>query len=86
MMVPLGAEHGQLPATVAGLSFVHTRETDGGITFAAETAFFWLAIQIPSARPTSRSSRRPLRLVTRSLRWRRARSSGSQLVRSSSWS
>ena len=38
-MVPPGAEHGRVAATVAGLLFVHTRETESGITFAAETGF-----------------------------------------------
>jgi Uma2 family endonuclease len=39
VMVPPGAEHGRVAATVAGLLFVHTRETDAGVTFAAETGF-----------------------------------------------
>lgn len=39
VMVPAGAEHGRVAATVAGLLFVHTRETEAGITFAAETGF-----------------------------------------------
>ncbi|HTU84864.1 MAG TPA: Uma2 family endonuclease [Solirubrobacteraceae bacterium] len=39
VMVPPGAEHGRVAATVAGLLFVHTRETGAGITFAAETGF-----------------------------------------------
>lgn len=39
VMVPPGAEHGRVAATVAGLLFIHTRETEAGITFAAETGF-----------------------------------------------
>lgn len=39
VMVPHGAEHGRVAATVAGLLFLHTRETQVGITFAAETGF-----------------------------------------------
>lgn len=39
LMVPPGAEHGRVAATVAGLLFVHARETEAGITFAAETGF-----------------------------------------------
>jgi Uma2 family endonuclease len=39
VMVPRGAEHGRVAATVAGLLFVHARETGAGITFAAETGF-----------------------------------------------
>jgi Uma2 family endonuclease len=38
-MVPPGAEHGRVAATVAGLLFVHARETGAGVTFAAETGF-----------------------------------------------
>src|ERR1700737_1433534 len=39
MMVPPGAEHGRVAATVAALLFVHARQTDAGVTFAAETGF-----------------------------------------------
>ena len=39
VMVRPGAEHGRVAATVAGLLFVHTRETEAGITSAAETGF-----------------------------------------------
>jgi Uma2 family endonuclease len=38
-MVPPGAEHGRVAATVAGLLFAHARETGAGVTFAAETGF-----------------------------------------------
>lgn len=39
VMVPPGAEHGRVAATVAGLLFAHARETGAGVTFAAETGF-----------------------------------------------
>jgi Uma2 family endonuclease len=39
VMVPPGAEHGRVAATVAGLLFAHARQTGAGVTFAAETGF-----------------------------------------------
>jgi Uma2 family endonuclease len=39
MMVPPGAEHGRVAATVVGLLFAHVRETGAGVTFATETGF-----------------------------------------------
>jgi Uma2 family endonuclease len=39
VMVPHGAEHGRVAATVVGLLFAHVRETRAGVTFAAETGF-----------------------------------------------
>jgi Uma2 family endonuclease len=39
VMVPPGAEHGRVAATVAGLLFAHARETGAGVTFAGETGF-----------------------------------------------
>jgi Uma2 family endonuclease len=39
VMVPPGAEHGRVAATVGGLLFGHARETGAGVAFAAETGF-----------------------------------------------
>lgn len=38
-MAPPGAEHGRVALTVGALLFAHVRQTDSGITFAAETGF-----------------------------------------------
>jgi Uma2 family endonuclease len=39
LMAPPGAEHGRVAANVHGLLFAQIRETDAGVTFAAETGF-----------------------------------------------